>query len=489
VLHTPVMKHEGFLVPEPVFPRKRVIRQDRVALIPKKFTLLCGQHRVTILNVSSFGLTVNSTEKDTALIQAYFPGAEAKPVVILFNEIEVQRLRLRLTRVELPEQSVFNDRVFGFESVGESIAVNRINAMELADETISASRAGAVRIAPIPSKFKSMVFEMREFLGQLQRRIDAIEQRAPRDNAVDNLDFRQTIARSVAAYLGNVIPSWYQSIPEVLAGADEPLVALCSEFIRQQLGPLVYGAPFAFRAYNKPRGYAGDYEMMNHLYRDEMVGGSLFDQCMHKYFIDEPAGQAVKNRGFFLLEKIRQAVARSGGQTVRILAVASGPAMELQLYLRECTDMDRKRIEFVCIDQDEESLKHAQREILSIEQAINTGNQFRFINLAIKNILARGLPEGGFDLIYSAGLFDYFTDSVAQMAARRLHDGLRADGTLIIGNFSDQNPTRPLMEMVLDWHLLYRSGADLQRLFGKIGSALVVEQEALGINLFAIIQR
>ncbi len=79
-----------------------------------------------------------------------------------------------------------------------------------------------------------------------------------------------------------------------------------TQFAREQVGYLVYGAPFANRAYYKPRGYAGDYEMMNHLYRDELVGKTLFDQCMHKYFIDEPAGAAVKNRGQYLFEKITE---------------------------------------------------------------------------------------------------------------------------------------------------------------------------------------
>jgi SAM-dependent methyltransferase len=429
------------------------------------------------------------SDKETLPIKGYFAGGHAKPVVIIFNELEVQTVHLRLARVERHPHSVFNERVFGFESVDEAIAVNAIKALELSDEVLAFSKSEAARSATIPAKFKLMVFEMKEFLIHLRSKIETIEKLAPRDNAVEHLDFRRTIAQSVADYLGQVIPPMYESIPGILASSNPTMVALCSEFIREHLGPLVFGAPFAFRAFNKPRGYAGDYEMMNHLYRNEMIGSALFDQCMHKYFIDEPAGRAVKNRGHYLLEKIRAVVVANDKPTIRILAVASGPAMEQQLFLKECKKLQGKTVEFVCIDQDEESLKHAQREILSIDRALKSGHQFRFIHLAIKNILAKGLPEGDFDLIYAAGLFDYFTDPVAHIAARRLHEGLSARGTLIIGNFSTDNPTRPLMEMVLDWHLLYRSVADMKRLFGKTGSALVVEQERLGINLFAIIDR
>jgi SAM-dependent methyltransferase len=330
---------------------------------------------------------------------------------------------------------------------------------------------------------------MKEFLGQLKTEIDTLEHSAPRDNASQNSDFRQAIAQGISGYLSQTIPPVYQKIPKLLATLDETQLKHCNEFIRNHLGPLVYGAPFADRAYNKPRGYAGDFEMMNHLYRNEVVGKSLFDQVMHKYFIDEPAAQAVKNRGYYLLEQIKKTVRESKKDHIKILAVASGPAMEQQLFLKDCAEFKGRSIEFVCVDQDEESLKHAQRELLSIDRFVKSGYGFRFANLAVRNILNKGLPEKEFDLIYTAGLFDYFTDPVAQMAAKKLYDGLAPDGRLIIGNFSTENPTQPLMEMVLEWHLIYRSVADMDRLFAGIGKHFSVEQEKLGINLFAVIKK
>ena len=154
---------------------------------------------------------------------------------------------------------------------------------------------------------------------------------------------------------------------------DNESKTLCAEFLRQQLNPLVFGAPFANRAFYKPRGYAGDYEMMNHVYRDELVGHSLFNQCMHKYFIDEPAAQAVKNRGQYLLQKIKDVISKSNKSEVNILAVASGPAMEQQLFLKESAAFAGKKVNFLCIDQDEESLKHAQRQMMSIERFVKSG--------------------------------------------------------------------------------------------------------------------
>jgi len=43
------------------------------------------------------------------------------------------------------------------------------------------------------------------------------------------------------------------------------------------------------------------------------------------------------------------------------------------------------------------------------------------------------------------------------------------------------------MELILDWPLHHRSASDLHPLFGDIGAGVTIEQEATGVNLFAVI--
>jgi SAM-dependent methyltransferase len=176
-------------------------------------------------------------------------------------------------------------------------------------------------------------------------------------------------------------------------------------------------------------------------------------------------------------------------QPVKVLSVASGPAMEQQLFLRSGREHYKRNIEFTCLDQDQESLKHAQRQLLSLERLMGSGFRFKFNNMAIRDLINNGCPESGYNLIYSAGLFDYFTEPVAQKAAQQMYASLAEGGKLIIGNFSKNNPTVPLMELVLDWNLIYRSEEDLMRIFKGIGKSIHVEQEPLGINLFVVISK
>ena len=104
-------------------------------------------------------------------------------------------------------------------------------------------------------------------------------------------------------------------------------------------------------------------------------------------------------------------------------------------------------------------------------------------------MIAAGCPETDYDLIYSAGLFDYFTEPVAQMAAQKMLASVKPGGHVVIGNFSKDNPCVPFMELVLDWHLIYRSEEDLLRIFKGMGSKIWVEKEPLGVNLFVVIQK
>jgi SAM-dependent methyltransferase len=191
-----------------------------------------------------------------------------------------------------------------------------------------------------------------------------------------------------------------------------------------------------------------------------------------------------------LFEKITQLFEQTPAkQPLKVISIASGPAMEQQIFLQNGAKFHGRPAEFTCLDQDEESLKHAQRQLQSAERFVHSGFKFKFNNMAIRNVIAAGLPEKDYDMIYSAGLFDYFTEPVAQMAAQKMVDAVKPGGRVIIGNFSKDNPCVPFMELVLDWHLIYRSEEDLLRIFKGLGSKVWVEKEPLGVNLFVVIQK
>ena len=482
------MKQEFFNIDEQ--KRKKVIRQDRTDVEAGSCFVNFNGRPYEVLNISSFGCAVLVSATDFPDLKAYFEKNHHAETDILFKNTQTQHLALRWARAENHSKSVTGEMIVGFEVLGEPLKVERIKALEVSAEVIKEQTTYAQELSQLPAEFKTFVYEMKDWLEKLKAKIDKLEAEAPVDNWKEAQDYKLTIAENISEYLGAVIPASYSKIPQLTANFTPEQTKWATQFAREQVGHLVYGAPFANRAYFKPRGYAGDYEMMNHLYRDELVGKTLFDQCMHKYFIDEPAGAAVKNRGQYLFEKITQLFTSTPEQQpLKVLSIASGPAMEQQLFLQNGEKFFGRPVEFTCLDQDEESLKHAQRQLHSIERFVKSGFNFRFNNMAIRNVIAGGCPDKNYDLIYSAGLFDYFTEPVAQMAAQKMLDAVKPGGRVIIGNFSKDNPSVPFMELILDWHLIYRSEADLLRIFKGFGSKIWVEKEPLGVNLFVVIEK
>ena len=481
------LQQESFFVLNDVEEkRKKIIRQDRWQTEPRQCFISSGDTTFEVTNLSTFGCACLVPAAQVEALRN-LESSNGEHFKVIFSNIETQTISLRPVRFSGMENNLY---AVGFETINESINVDRCKAINSANDIIEKQNSDILKTQMIPPSFRTAVFDLKEWFSSLRNQVDDLEKKAPIDSAKASEDFKFTIAEVISDYLGSYLPSVYRHIPKLLDGLSKEEKALCTTFIREQLGPFVYGAPFANRAFYKPRGYAGDYEMMNHLYRSELVGRSLFDKCMHKYFIEEPAGNAVKNRGEYLHQKIRKTILNSPiGKPIKIMSVASGPAMELQLFLKCNPEFHGRDIEFTCIDQDEESLKHAQKQLFNLERQKNSGFKFKFCNLAIKNIIAQGLPEKDFDLIYSAGLFDYFTDPVAQMAAKQMVAGLVPGGQAIIGNFSKDNPCVPFMEYVLDWILIYRTEDGMKEMFNNLGKTISIEKESLGVNLFAVITK
>jgi hypothetical protein len=224
------------------------------------------------------------------------------------------------------------------------------------------------------------------------------------------------------------------------------------------------------------------------IYRNESLGGTLFGRSLSRVLLDSDASRAVRQRAHYLVAKIAAAATRGGPlRPARILSVAAGPAMELQHILRRDPSLlSAGNAEITLLDQDAGALEHAREQIRALAVQAGVEVTLSCVNTSIMTVIAAGLP-GCYDLIYSAGLFDYLKDGAASAAGARLAEGLTPGGSAVIGNFGVANPTRPLMELILDWPLHHRSASDLRRLFGAIGTSMTVEHEVTGVNLFAVI--
>src|SRR5712692_8990959 len=243
-------------------------------------------------------------------------------------------------------------------------------------------------------------------------------------------------------------------------------------YFRKQLRDFILSSELLSRTNSKPRGYAGDSEVMRLIYENEFRGPTVFSQFMHKYPLELPAAQAVRNRRRLVGEWIRERADKQVGVApMRVLSVACGPAEELREIL--LTPEEVSRLQFTLLDQDPEALAQAKLVIEGLEKKLSTKLQATTLCTSVRTMQQGGSPidDAVFDFVYSMGLFDYLTDTTATAVLSWLYGRLVPGGELVVGNFHVRNSSRTVMDYWADWTLWYRNEGELLRLADSLPGA------------------
>ena len=227
----------------------------------------------------------------------------------------------------------------------------------------------------------------------------------------------------------------------------------------------------------KPYGYPGDFKLIDKIYQFEVNEDTRYKNW-DLFFQNQPGAFAVRNRKDFFIEYCRKLILRK--DNAKVLILGSGPASDVYEFL---TNHNRgNNISFDLIDFDQFAIDFSKKknEMFNGQVSYNKINALRFNSYKL------------YDLIWSAGLFDYFKDKHFTFLIRKYFNCLSEDGEMVISNFSTRNPTRRLMEVLSDWYLNLRTESDLFRVASDayVDKELVsIEKESLGINLFLKIRK
>lgn len=220
-------------------------------------------------------------------------------------------------------------------------------------------------------------------------------------------------------------------------------------------------SPFAYRTYQKPLGYAGDYEMVNMIMRNPHEGSSLYAKIVNLWFLSQFPARAHRNRIQYLKERLIEETTRLArkNRPIRIFNLGCGPASEIQEFLTQTKICDAAQ--FTLVDFNEETVLHVGRVLDEIKGRLHRKTTIAIQKKSVHYILKEVAKTGGasrqeYDLVYCAGLFDYLPDSVCKQLNNILYDWLAPEGLLIATNVEACKPFRNMLEFVLDWHLIYR---------------------------------
>lgn len=263
-------------------------------------------------------------------------------------------------------------------------------------------------------------------------------------------------------------------------------VSLMWGYIFKEVFPYFMRSRYAERAYYKPKGYAGDYMMMEWIYNQRPDGDGKLGKLIDRWILRQASCQAVRNRRE-LLSNLLDSMCRQRlqpGRCIRIMNLACGPARELFDLLDRCNYS--RQIAALCVDIDPEALQYA-------DQSVNTSSHQASVRFMRENVVKWAIGRAKHDIkpqdiIYSSGLCDYLDQRLLTKLIRRCYDQLAPGGQLIIGNFAHANPDRLLMDHIVYWRLIHRHKQDLFDAFAEtpFGNKVEVLTEAQGVNLFAV---
>lgn len=217
--------------------------------------------------------------------------------------------------------------------------------------------------------------------------------------------------------------------------------------IYQQIGE----SPFFKRMQTWPRGYPGDFEMIEYI-----LAGK--NQCkphtkefhLENHGVSAAIAQQHCNKVVAQASKILEVAHRI--ENPRILSIACGSSPDIHSVAPYLKD----NMEFVLLDGDKDALACSQMKLSSY----NFSCQFIHGNILKKIVELRN--HGHFDLVLIGGLFDYLKDSTIIKILNSLRENnLKKEGLIFFTNISEYNPARLWIEYLGDWELIHRSDAQL----------------------------
>lgn len=227
----------------------------------------------------------------------------------------------------------------------------------------------------------------------------------------------------------------------------------------------------------KPFGYPGDFNLIDKIYHFTVNPDPQY-RNWDLFFQNQAGADAVRNRKKYFVDYCRRLAMDK--PEAKVLILGSGPATDVNEFLNISPHANRMTFDLVDFDQNAIDFSMQKNKSFNGKISYNKINALRFN------------PFKLYDLIWSAGLFDYFKDKHFAFLIKKYFNCLAENGEMVVSNFSKKNPTKRLMEVLSDWYLNLRSESDLFHVASEANidmEQVTIDKEPLGVNLFLKIKK
>jgi extracellular factor (EF) 3-hydroxypalmitic acid methyl ester biosynthesis protein len=324
----------------------------------------------------------------------------------------------------------------------------------------------------VSPEFKVVIADMQTFLHDLRLWLEQIQLCVPTTSDTGRLQLEKNIGLEIGKNTSIALAKMFEKFEDLCHRIDPDTFGAHSAFAKRMLHPLLLCSPFMHRIYNKPLGYAGDYEMVNMILRDPYEGDSLFAKLLNAFILSQVPAEAHRNRILHLVQKLVEETNRvvQCGGVCRIYNLGCGPAGEVQLFLANHNLSEFSQ--FTLLDADDETLKYTEKTLEKIKGENGRKTTIKFVKKSVYQLLKTGgenrAADVKYDFVYSAGLFDYLNDQVGRAIIKIGYDLLTPGGLLLITNVDPLNPIRNIMEHIYEWHLIYRNNNQMASLTSEL---------------------
>jgi extracellular factor (EF) 3-hydroxypalmitic acid methyl ester biosynthesis protein len=240
-------------------------------------------------------------------------------------------------------------------------------------------------------------------------------------------------------------------------------------YYQKKLVPFFGTDVFNEFVYLKPLGYAGDFIVSGYIYDNNYSGDSVFAKLIHKYSLSLPMAQAHFHRKSYLKDEIERCLKTK--KNPRIISLGCGPAREIIEYLLEKRFLPKK-YEIYCLDFEKLAIKCLKRRIRHIELKLQKKINIEYVGGNILEFVGSNKWQsnlGEFDLVYMAGVLDYFDNKIASHIIKNVFSSIvRPKGRFIVINVFEDSISRAYYELLGGWKLHHRNKANLLSLCKNI---------------------
>ena len=377
-----------------------------------------------------------------------------------------------------------------------------------------------VATARLEKPYQLAVTNLRNYLQELRRWLEHWETEVGvGDNAKDANRINEFVV-DVDSEIAPRLTSLYGEFEEASMGIDRKVVPYHRAFAQRELHPMMMSSPFMNRAFNKPLGYAGDFEMVRMMLGNAFEGGNTFSKLLNASALRHQAPAAHRNRIDLLEKTLRRETHRvlstqyspSNSQDlptdgaarqdenparVHVMNLGCGPAVEVLDFAR--SEAASASVDFDLIDFNSETLLHVANNLIPNAKQIRPEMQIRTQQRSVHEIVQLSVEGSGggstspadekkYDMVYCAGLFDYFRDTTCGFLVELFYRWIKPGGLVLVTNVTPNHSSRAIMGMILDWNLVLRDESDLRSLAPTLGQQNTYVDQT-GVNVFLEIRK